>query len=387
MVMLHVFRCSLLLDDHLLSTYPSCLYLFFGEALDGRDGRRVTSQEDRFRRARLTLIRVREFVEIGHRLSDRVSVLDLVGIVAHAARRLRLRHWVGGRTENDVVLVVVVVERGHHRRLLIQRQTPVLRTVAVVDLRLKDANLLVGLLIEIVRQSSRGFLDGRTRPIEFGQGDGRRLDGRVLHGQAMVGHGREASLFAGSLQMPVDLRGEENPESENNQNVNDLEDEREKQEMQARLKVEQEDVVHKWHLARRVQQKNDDGNQAGTVVRTAIVARGLIGEMLVRFEAIVGVVVEGDRRDVNEKLQEKVEEECRVRLIDEQVADVVGGFDGVVADVLQEELKCGVHETPLQNVESKSKGVEEGEQLGYGPEDVGLTENTDRRGKEKIEKA
>ena len=121
MVMLHVFRCSLLLDNHLLSTYPRCLYLFFAEALDRRNGRRVTSQEDRFRRARLTLIRVRKFVEIGHRFSDRVSVLNFVGIVAHAARRFRLRHRIGGRTENDVILVVVVVERGHHRRLLIER--------------------------------------------------------------------------------------------------------------------------------------------------------------------------------------------------------------------------------------------------------------------------
>ena len=84
--------------------------------------------------------------------------------------------------------------------------------------------------------------------------------GRVLHRQAMVGHGREASLFARTLQMPVDLRGEENPERENDQNVNDFKDERKKQKMQARLKVEQEDVVNKWHLARRVQQKNDDGN-------------------------------------------------------------------------------------------------------------------------------
>ena len=58
--------------------------------------------------------------------------------------------------------------------------------------------------------------------------------------------------------------------------------------------------------------------------------------MLVRFEAIVGVVVEGDRRNVNEKLEEKIEKEGRVRLIDEQVADIVSGFDGVVADVLQE---------------------------------------------------
>lgn len=71
-------------------------------------------------------------------------------------------------------------------------------------------------------------------------------------------------------------------------------------------------------------------------MRTTIVARGFVREMLVRFEAIVGVVVEGDRRNVNEKLEEKIEKEGRVRLIDEQVADIVSGFDGVVADVLQE---------------------------------------------------
>lgn len=111
--------------------------------------------------------------------------------------------------------------------------------------------------------------------------------------------------------MPVDLRRQEDPQSENEKNVNDLEDERDKQQLQTGLKVEQEEIVNQWEFTRRIEKKENDGDQTRTVMGTAIVAGRLL---IVILEPIVRVIVESDRRDVDEEFQEKIEKEGCVRL-------------------------------------------------------------------------
>ena len=189
-VVSHVVRRALPLNDHLLSSCACCFHLFLGEAFDRRD------------RGHGSFL-LRWVVETGDGLANGLSILHF---------------GIDGRTKDDIVLLVILVEGGHHRRLLVQRQTPVLRPIAIVDLRLEDADLLVGLLVEIVRQASRDLV---CRAAELGQGDGCRLNRRVLHRQSVRGDGRQAPRS----DVPVDLRAQEDPQGEQKENVNDLEDE------------------------------------------------------------------------------------------------------------------------------------------------------------------
>ena len=136
------------------------------------------------------------------------------------------------------------------------------------------------------------------------------------------------------------------------------------------------------HFARGVEEKKDHGDQTGTVVRTAIVAAGLL---LVVFEAIVRVVVEGQRGDVDEELKEKIEKEGGVRLGAEQITDAMPRLQRVETDVLQQQLEGAVHQRPLNDVQEQSEGIDEREDLRDRPEHRRFAENADEGGEEEIQ--